>query len=393
MALFAFWWHMAFLSFASTMINANTVIPAYLEKLYNSSFLIGIVSSILLGLPSITQLFFANFLKTRKFKKPYLMGGILTRAFAIFLLALTTFFVSYIGIWGIVFIMIAVTLFATTGSFAGIAYVDLLGKTISREKRYYFFPVRQAIAGVLSFGAGFVVKYLLSGSDFSHNYGILFLVSSVSLSMAVIFFFFLKEPESEPLPKTKTLKMIKSIPIFLKDERLFWYVAVEVLGGFYFMALPFFAVYAIHKFGGNIIGNLLIFQVSGMVLSNLFWGYISKKLGNVSIARIGILIAIISAISTPFLSSVAWYYALFFVIGTTLSARGIFMDAYLIEIAPERERVMYIGISGTMGFVGALFPILGGILTKSVGFTLVFSIAAIGLSATFLASLKLKPKT
>ncbi len=389
LAAFAFWWHMAFLSLASTMINVNTVIPAYLEHLYHSSFLIGVVSSILLGLPSITQLFFANFLKTKKFKKPYLMGGILTRAFAIFLLALTTFYISNLAEWGIILILTAVTLFATTGSFAGIAYVDLLGKTVSKDKRYYFFPVRQAVAGIFSFAAGFVVKYLLGSSAFPHNYGTLFLTASVAISVAIVMFFFLKEPESEITPHSKTWDMIKSIPVFLRDKRLLWYVVVQVLGGFYFMALPFFAVYTIHRFG-NVVGNIVIFQVSGMVISNLLWGVISKHFGNVAIAKTGIFLAILSTISTPFLPSLIWYYVLFFVIGSTISARGIFMDAYLIEIAPDKERVMYVGISGTFGFIGALFPMLGGFLLKDFGFVNVFVIATVGLSATFLASFKLK---
>ncbi len=392
MALLAFWWHMAFLSFASTLINVNTVIPSYLDKLYHSSLLIGIVSSILLGLPSITQLFFANFLKTRRYKKPFLMVGILTRAFAIFLLSMTAFYVAQLGVWGIVFTVTAITLFATTGSFAGIAYVDLLGKSVKKEKRYYFFPIRQAVAGVFSFAAGFVVKYLLAGNNFPRNYAWLFFISSISISLAVVLFFFLKEKEGEPMPKTNTIEMFKTLPHFLKDERLFWYVVVEVLGGFYFMALPFFAVYAIQRFGGNIVGNLVIFQVSGMVLSNLLWGYVSKKLGNVAIARIGISIALVSTAVAAFLPSVLWYYVLFFFVGSTLSARGIFMDAYMIEIAPERERVMYVGISGTMGFIGALFPILGGLLTKDFGFTLVFLITSVGMGLTLASSFKLKPQ-
>ncbi len=389
MASFAFWWHMAFLSLASTMINVNTVIPAYLERLYHSSFLIGVISSILLGLPSITQLFFANFLKTKKFKKPYLMFGILTRAFAIFLLALATFYISNLAEWGILLILTAVILFATTGSFAGIAYMDLLGKTISRDKRYYFFPVRQAVAGGFSFAAGFVVKYLLGASAFPNNYGTLFLTASVALSIAIVLFFFLKEPESEITPRSKTLDMIKSIPILLKDRKLLWYVVVQVLGGFYFMALPFFVVYTVHRFG-NVVGNIVIFQVSGMVISNLLWGVISKRLGNVAIAKTGIFLAAFMTALAPFLPSLIWYYAFFFMIGSTISARGIFMDAYLIEIAPAKERVMYVGISGTFGFIGALFPMLGGILLKDFGFVNVFVIAAVGLSATFFVSFKLK---
>ncbi len=388
MALLSFWWHMGFLSFASTMFGTNTVVSAYLNKVYHSPILIGIVTSILMGLPAITQLLFANFLRSKKFKKPYLIFGIITRASTLFMLSVVAFFIVSNSVWGIIAIVGLFVIFATTGSFAGIAYMDLLGKTIPNEKRYYFFPVRQVFAGLASLLAGILVKYTLDAFDFPHNYSMLFLFAAISLAMATGFFWFLKEPPGEIEPRISTIKTIKSIPSLLKDRKLFWYEIVQILSGINLMVLPFYTVYTMNKFG-NIVGNLVIFQVLGMIFSNLLWAILAKHFGNVIIAKIAALLAASVAISISFLPSLAWYYVLFVVIGFVLGARGVFMDAYLIEIAPEKKRVMYVGIRGTIGFVGSLFSLFGGFFVGAFGFFPIFIFAFFGLSVAFSLTFKL----
>ncbi len=388
MALLSFWWHMAFLSFAVTMFSTNTVVPAYLEKVYHSPVLIGIVTSILMGLPAITQLFFANFLRSKSFKKPYLILGIITRASTLFMLSFVAFFIVSDSLWGIIAIVGLFVIFATTGSFAGIAYMDLLGKTIPNEKRYYFFPVRQVSASLASLLAGVVVKYVLRVFNFPHNYSMLFLFAAISLTMATGFFWFLKEPPSEIEPRVSTVKMIKSIPVLLRDRKLFWYEIIQILSGINLMVLPFYTVYTVSKFG-NIVGNLVIFQVLGMVFSNLLWGIVAKRFGNVMIAKAAALLAASVAISISFLPSLMWYYVIFITIGFVLSARGVFMDAYLIEIAPEKKRVMYVGIRGTIGFVGSLFPLFGGFFVGAFGFLPIFIFAFFGLTVAFSLTFKL----
>lgn len=379
---------MAFLSFSSALFSANTVIPAYIEKLYHSSLLIGIVTSILMGLPAVTQIFFALFFRTRRYKKPYLIAGILVRAAALFLLSVSAFFISEAPLWGIVSMIGSLSIFATTGSFAGIAYMDLLGKTIPRGKRYYFFPVRQIAAGAASFAGGLTVRYMLGALSFPESYGTLFLMASVSLAAAILFFPFVKEPPSEIEPKASLAETARSIPSLFSDRRLLWYITLQILSGLYLMVLPFYTVYTVNRFG-NVVGNLVVFQVLGMVTSNVLWGIVSKRHGNSMIARIGAALAAFTAVSAAFLPSIGWYYAFFFLTGTALSARGIFMDAYLIEIAPEKKRVMYVGISGTVGFVGSLFPIFGGIFVGSFGFLPTFVLAFAGLSAAFAITFKL----
>jgi len=379
---------MAFLSFSSTLFSANTVIPAYVEKLYHSPLLIGIITSILMGFPAVTQIFFAIFLKNQRFKKLYLILGILARALALFLLSISAFFISQPHLWGIVMLVGSLSLFATMGSFAGIAYMDLLGKVVPKEKRYYFFPVRQVVAGIASFVGGLMVRYVADALSFPNNYGILFLMAAISVAIATLFFPLVKEPESKIEEKISVKELLGSIPGFFTDKKLFWYIIIQILSGIYMMVLPFYTVYTINRFG-NVVGNLVIFQVLGMVLSNALWGIASKRHGNSMIAKIAAILAALTALTAAFLPSIGWYYALFFLTGTILSARGIFMDAYLIEIAPEEKRVMYVGISGTIGFVGSLFPIFGGLFVEAFGFMLTFLIAFVGLTIAFFATFKL----
>ncbi len=379
---------MAFLSFSSALFSANTVIPAYVEKLYHSPILIGIVTSILMGFPAVTQIFFAIFFRNRRFKKPYLIAGILIRASALFLLSVSAFFINQLHSWGIVMLIGSLGLFATTGSFAGIAYMDLLGKAVPKKKRYYFFPVRQIAAGGASFAGGLTVKYVVDAFSFPNGYGALFLMAAVSLAAATLFFPFAKEPPSEIEEKLSVTKILGSIPGFFNDKKLFWYVVIQIFSGIYMMVLPFYTVYTVTRFG-NVVGNLVIFQVLGMVLSNVLWGIVSKRYGNSMIAKIAAILAALTALFASFFPSIGWYYALFFLTGTILSARGIFMDAYLIEIAPEKKRVMYVGISGTIGFVGSLFPVFGGLFVNAFGFVSTFLLAFMGLTIAFFITFKL----
>ena len=79
----AFIWHALFLAFASTFINVNTVLSSFVLNIGGSSVHVGILSGISIGLPMITQLFFAGFLAGRARKKPFLLLGIYLRVMAL----------------------------------------------------------------------------------------------------------------------------------------------------------------------------------------------------------------------------------------------------------------------------------------------------------------------
>ena len=80
---YAFIWHALFLAFVSTFVDVNTVLSSFILKIGGSSIHVGMITAIFIGLPMITQLFFAGFLSGRSRKKPFLLMGIYIRVFAL----------------------------------------------------------------------------------------------------------------------------------------------------------------------------------------------------------------------------------------------------------------------------------------------------------------------
>ncbi len=67
----SFLWHAGFLAFARNFIDVDTIIPAMLVDAGGKSIQIGILTAIMLGGSTFTQLIFAPFISNYSFKKPW----------------------------------------------------------------------------------------------------------------------------------------------------------------------------------------------------------------------------------------------------------------------------------------------------------------------------------
>lgn len=144
----AFIWHASFLSITETFAEINTVIPALILEVGGSELHIGLVSAIMIGTPLLTQLAFAGLINGRPRKKPFLLGAISVRVMMLAAIAMTVVSVRRIEPWlALLLIYVELFTFAAGGSFAGVAYVDIIGKVLSQERLKRFFPARQVIAG------------------------------------------------------------------------------------------------------------------------------------------------------------------------------------------------------------------------------------------------------
>ena len=72
-------WHAGFLAFAQNFMDIDTVIPAMLIEAGGNAVHVGIMSAILLGGSSFTQIIFAPYLSNREHKKKFLLLGINAR--------------------------------------------------------------------------------------------------------------------------------------------------------------------------------------------------------------------------------------------------------------------------------------------------------------------------
>ena len=129
-------WHAGFLAFARNFIDVDTVIPAMLVDAGGKAVQIGIMTAIMLGGSSITQLFFAPFISNYSFKKPFLLIGINSRIVSLLALSIILFYSTQMhGRYALWLIFIVITVFSLGGAFANISYTDILGKSINMKSR------------------------------------------------------------------------------------------------------------------------------------------------------------------------------------------------------------------------------------------------------------------
>ena len=158
----AFLWHATFLAFAKNFMDVDTIIPAMLVEAGGGAMHIGIMTAIMLGGSSFTQLFFAPYLSNKPHKKNFLLLGINTRIFALAGLGVLLFLLKSEKTGFVLWLaFLFITLFSLAGAFANISYTDILGKSVNPDKRKTFFSSLQIISGVIVLASAFIVKKIL----------------------------------------------------------------------------------------------------------------------------------------------------------------------------------------------------------------------------------------
>lgn len=395
---YAFLWHASFLAFASSFIELNTVIPSLIIRAGGSEFTLGIVTAIMVGIPLLAQLLFASFLVTKKRKKPYLLIGINLRIISllivgIILITSNTLISSKMSLF---LIILTISVFSFSGVFAGVSYTDLLGKSISKDYQKKFMSTRQIVKSFLALFGALLAKYILKILEYPKNYSLMFFIASISLFIASFGFWAISEEETKFSKKYPSFyQIIKNIPSILsKDRNLLNFVIYSNLTGFGITIIPFYVLLAKNSFPSfsNQIGNFLLLQMIGIVLSSFFLKKILHRKGYKGV----LLYCTIIGSMVPFLALVFSHFSpfsyaiIFFISGFTLSARQMAFEGILIEISNNENRALYVGISGALNIVTAILPLIIGSVIKNIGFTAVFCIVSISIASSLIFLNKIK---
>ncbi len=282
-------------------------------------------------------------------------------------------------------------LFALSGAFAGVSYSDIVGKSFDRAVRKKFFVYRQFLSSIGILISAFIVKQLLSNIPYPQNYQTAFLTAGILLFIASIGFMTLHEKASQISNSYKNVfHVLKSIPYEIRSNKtLKNFVIVSNLIGVSFVLTPFYVGFIKNTYTitNNEIGNFLLVQVLGMIFSNLLWNKIVSKISFKGIIKIAVILLASLPILTMLLSllgNIEYYYFIFFLVGSAISAQKIANEGVIIEISNEANRPLYVGIIGTLNLTIAFFPLLLGLSFEIIGYFPIFiSLSLITLSALY----------
>lgn len=383
--------------------NPDTVLPVFLNNFTGSKTIIGLSSTVIGSLGGIgnvvPQLFVANKLESKLYKRPLLRFAITLRALCWAFLSLTTFlFAEHYPHLIIFLLLFFLLIFTFMGGVAVVPFYDIWAKSLPSGIRGRFFGHRQLWGGITAIGSGYITKIIL-GNDritFPDNYALLFLFAFIMIGISYLALGSVREPVQEVHKDTLTFKefLRKAFNILKKDKNYGIFLYVQILGGVSALALPFYVLYArdFLEIKLDMVGIFLMARMVGGVISNIIWAYISDFAGNKKVIQISTFLGFIIPLIAFFTNKdqPVLFIILFVIIGFFIAGRTIGKNNFLLDIATPKDRPTYISLSGTLTFPVMFFPLLGGILIQHISYKAVFLITSLAVFGGFLLSFWLK---
>ena len=365
-------WHASFLAFARSFMDVDIIVPAMLVEAGGNGMHVGIMTTIMLGGASFTQLIFAPFISNFEYKKKFLLLGINARVLALFFLGLMLYFSGLLhGNYTILFIFFLITVFSLGGAFANVPYTDILGKSVDPSSRKSFFSTRQVITGSILLISAVLAKKVITLNSFPTNYASMFFIASLALFIASLGFWKLKEHR----PSKMLVKNIRHFLGLIKNElsqnsKLGYFLGFINTMGISIALMPFVMLYAKQMFHTESAhtGLFLIFKVLGSVSVGFLLITIFRKFKYRYLLYGNVLLVIIVVAVLLFFTEHPPFYLLFLMGGVIFASYSISMNGILLEVSGIENRALYTGIAGAGNILPALFPLIGGWIIEQFGF-------------------------
>ena len=240
---------------------------------------------------------------------------------------------------------------------SSVAYKDVLAKTIPEGRRGTLLATRASVAGVLTLGAGALLRLYVSDASALTPYLILLGVAAALWFVGVGF----------ALAVTEEAGATDGARDPLEEARAGWHLLQEKVGFRRFilaralllsvrLAIPFYILYARDLINGSISGLSVFVIATGLaeVLSSPFWGRFSDRDSRVVMMAGGLMSIVVGAATLALIwLPTAWQTPLvlavaIFLIGVGKSGVRLGRKTYLVDGAPEENRPTYVAVTNTL---------------------------------------------
>ena len=389
--------------FAETLVSADLVLTNFLSKLTTSNFLIGLVVPLRDAGWFLPQLFVSSYLQYRDRVLPIYRVMSMVRSVVWLGMALAIWLVPNPVLLLLVFYALYAINSLASGV-SGLSFMDVVAKTIPSRQRGTFFASRLFFGSLLGLAASGVVDAALGGTlglPYLAAIAVLFFVSWIFASAGLFAFGLIREPRGEIRDEPSTLgqhmRRAARLPRANRNFRLL--LIGRSLLILSLVAAPFYGLFATRELGADdrIIGVFLAARTIAYLVANPVWARLSNRRGNrlvVLIALVfGVLMPIVALTIEPVLGGagvpqaqwVTFYVPVFVLWGVFESGVGIGGINLLLDIAPPRDRAIYIGLTNSVLGVVLMSTSLGGVLADLVGLSGVFVVALLCYAGSLIA--------
>ena len=372
------------------LVQAPTFLPSYINLLTGSNAAVGVARAVQSLGSFLSPWIGAGLVEARpRAKRLMLLFGLGTRlqVLALALLALLApEGVARVLIW------VVIAVWGLCNGLQGVAFHELIAKTIPTGSRGRLVGIRNLGAGLSLLAVSGIAGWILDRNGYPQGYGWAFLFSFVLATLGLLSLAFLRESDTLdrrlPIP---LLERLREVPALLGSSADFaGYMAARLLCTTARGALPFYVISVSERFGitGARLAALTVAFTLAQSLSALPWGWLGDRAGYRVVFLLSQTTWIAGTATILAWSTLGASYLVFLCVGCGLSGTLIANQNLVLEFGSARDRPMRIATSnslselcGALGFLGA------GILAETSGVTYVF-VVSIVLQALGLVALR-----
>ena len=403
---------------ARALNDPETILPAFAVALMGPNPLwVGILVSLVTAGWFWTPIVFSPVLSTRQRRHPFYQASAAVRIVTMAAIYLTVRFLAQ-GSPATAFWTIALCylLYTSAGGMGLIPFMSVITDSVPANRRGAFFGMRYLFGGLLAFGAGFWIKWLLSeesGIGFPDDYALMFGVAAIVAAVSLSVFCFAREPrhkvETRRLPVwiqlVRGFRRARREPHF--QRMLAARVTYAAAAGLVF---PFLVPYGFKHLGMTeaMVGVLVGVRMLSYSSSNILWIYLSDRIGNRFLLVVSgwllvgavMLVALIQMVPAAhvgtmlglsFDARLALLLVVFAASGAAASGQQLGHMSYMLEFTPERARAVYIATYYLVLLPVAFMPLVTALLIGAGGrYALAFAIGGMIAIATLALDLSLR---
>lgn len=371
------------------LINAPTLLPAYVLLLSGSEIAVGVTRSLqFLGM-FLSPILGASLIEHRRRVLPIgLWVGAAMRIQVLAIALAGLFLTPTAAVWAIGLFLF---LFGFLLGIQGVIFNFLLSKVIPVAQRGRLLGLRNALAGttaaiVAYFGGEYLVGNNVLGNGYAATFLLAFGLTALGLSMLL----FVREPLPPHMRQPTQLgERLRDLPALLRSDRAFThYFLSRALATMGRMAAPFYIVHAKNIIGlsGTSIALLTAAFVGANSITNLGWGVIADRSGFRRVFVISLAIWVVSVGALMLAQTLPEFTLAFVGIGAGMGGFQMAAQNMVLEFGRREDLPLRIAVANSaQEGVGAIGPIVGGFIAVSFGLNvlyglgIVFQLAAIAM--------------
>lgn len=380
-----------FFGLALGLASSVTVLPLFVATLTDSEVLIGLIASVQMIGWNITQILTVNRVARVARYRPMVVFLTIQERWPIFALAGVALLIPVIHPnLALVLVFILFTWHAAGGGLTATAWQSMIAKIMPIHRRGTFWGIQGAGLGITMAIGTFASGEILKNVAYPYNYAICFFIASIAMAFSMGFLAWTREPYNEPRSEQEQqdVRWGRLWDILKADSNLRFFIVARMANQFAWMAVAFYSVYTVRRFGVDeaTIGIIAAVLTLTQTVASPVLGWFGDRYGHRLAFALGNSAMFLSAGLAIVAPSVEWMYLVFALAGIAQPSTLFTPMAMTLEFGTERDRPYYIGLANTLiAPATILAPILGGWLARSSGFSATFALAVfMGILATIL---------